>query len=68
MIPVGTVLTNIEPVLIGLVAPDAVDNPYDLYQLPMPERVETRIIQISDAAEVVALSGFDVSWCQLPPR
>lgn len=51
-----------------LVAPDAVDNPYDLYQLPMPERVETRIIQISDAAEVVALSGFDISWCQLPPR
>ncbi len=51
-----------------LVAPDAVDNPYDTYQLPMPERLESRVVEISTGDEVVALSGFDISWCQIPPR
>ncbi|MGZ8805396.1 MAG: hypothetical protein ACXWZG_08865, partial [Microbacterium sp.] len=50
-----------------LVAPDAVDNPYDTYQLPMPEQLESRIIEISTGTEVVALSGFDISWCPVPP-
>lgn len=51
-----------------LVAPDVVDNPYDGYLLPLPERVQTHIVALEDGAEVVALSGFDVSWCQTPPR
>jgi len=51
-----------------LVAPDAVDNPYDRYQLPMPETLESRIVEIATGTEVVALSGFDISWCQVPPR
>lgn len=50
-----------------LVAPDAVGNPYDRYQLPMPETLESRIVEVATAAEVVALSGFDISWCQVPP-
>ncbi len=51
-----------------LVAPDAVSNPYDTYQLPMPGRLESRIVEISTGTEVVDLSGFDVSWCQVPPK
>lgn len=51
-----------------LVAPDVVDNPYDGYLLPLPTRVETHIVALEDGAEVVALSGFDISWCQTPPR
>jgi len=49
------------------VAPDAVDNPYDRYRLPLPGRLESRIIEIATGDQVVALSGFDVSWCQVPP-
>lgn len=51
-----------------LVAPDAVDNSYDTYQLPLPERPETRILEVDDGAPVVALNGAAISWCQLPPR
>ena len=50
-----------------LVAPDAVENPYDTYQLPLPERLETRVVQISDGAPVASLSGFAISWCRVPP-
>ncbi|WP_439591100.1 hypothetical protein [Microbacterium sp.] len=50
-----------------LVAPDAVANPYDTYQLPLPATLETRIVQISDAAPVETLAGFDISWCRVPP-
>jgi dipeptidyl aminopeptidase/acylaminoacyl peptidase len=53
---------------VVLVAPEAVDNPRDGYVLPLPERVESRVVEISSGAEVVALSGFDISWCQVPPR
>ena len=49
-----------------LVAPDAVGNPYDTYQLPLPERPETRILQIADGEPVVALSGTAISWCLVP--
>ena len=52
----------------ALVAPDAVDNPYDRYQLPMPEDLESRVVEIATGTEVVALAGFDLSWCQVPPR
>jgi hypothetical protein len=50
-----------------LVAPDAAANPYDRYRLPLPERVESRIIEIATGDQVVSLSGFDLSWCQVPP-
>ncbi len=51
-----------------LVAPDVVDNAYDGYLLPLPERVQTHIVSLEDGDEVVALTGFDLSWCQTPPR
>jgi hypothetical protein len=50
-----------------LVAPDAVANPYDTYQLPLPERTETRILELADGNQVVALAGSSISWCQVPP-
>ncbi|MAP63174.1 MAG: hypothetical protein CMH34_05405 [Microbacterium sp.] len=50
-----------------LVAPDIVSNRYDGYLLPLPDRVETHILALDDAEEIVALSGFDASWCRLPP-
>ena len=31
------------------------------------ERLESHIVEIATGEEVVALSGFDVSWCQVPP-
>ncbi len=50
-----------------LVAPDTVSNPYDAYDLPMPGKLETHVVQIDSGDEVVALPGFDISWCQVPP-
>jgi hypothetical protein len=50
-----------------LVAPDAVSNAYDTYQLPLPERPETRVLEIADGSQVVALKGSSISWCQVPP-
>lgn len=54
-----------------LVAPDMVDNPYDGYALPLPTRLETHVIALAGDAtdnEIVALSGFDISWCQNATR
>lgn len=51
-----------------LVAPDAVDNPYDAHLLPLPETLQTHVVSLDSGDEVVALSGFDISWCQTPPR
>lgn len=50
-----------------LVAPDAADNPFDTYRLPLPQRLETHIIEIADGSEVVALGGSHASWCLVPP-
>ncbi|MDN3497486.1 hypothetical protein QL996_16215 [Planococcus sp. APC 4015] len=50
-----------------LVAPDAVTNAYDSHLLPLPERLETRIVELDDGSPVVSLSGFDLSWCRVPP-
>ncbi|MBQ9918639.1 MAG: hypothetical protein IJO71_15770 [Microbacterium sp.] len=50
-----------------LVAPKAVDNPFDRYQLPLPGRLQTHLVEIDSGQEVAALQGFDLSWCQVPP-
>ncbi|MDE0546391.1 hypothetical protein [Microbacterium sp. C7(2022)] len=50
-----------------MIAPDVVNNSYDTYQLPLPSVVETRIVSIADGAEVVAMTGSAISWCQTPP-
>ncbi len=51
-----------------LVAPRAVDNPFDRYQLPLPERLLTHLVEVDTGEAVVALQGFDLSWCQVPPQ
>lgn len=51
-----------------LVAPHAVDNPYDAHQLPLPATLQTHIVALADGTEVGTLKGFDISWCQTPPR
>jgi hypothetical protein len=50
-----------------LIAPDAVDNAYDRYRMPLPEKVDTHVVAIDDGSEVAQLHGFDVSWCRVPP-
>ncbi len=51
-----------------LVAPAIVGKRYDAYQLPLPARVETHIIDLSTATETVNVTGFVTSWCQIPPK
>ena len=51
-----------------LIAPDAAQNRYDTYRLPIPGTVDTRIVEIADGSEVGTLNGFDISWCRVPPR
>ncbi|PRB18653.1 hypothetical protein CQ042_04600 [Microbacterium sp. MYb62] len=51
-----------------VIAPDLANNPYDGMQLPLPEAVETHLIDMDSGKELVALTGFDASWCQTAPR
>jgi hypothetical protein len=51
-----------------VVAPDLASNPYDGMLLPLPENVETHLIDMESGKEMVALTGFDASWCQTAPR
>ena len=50
-----------------LEAPDVVSNPYDTYLLPIPQKVVTHIVELATGRAVHAFSGFDISWCQVPP-
>ncbi|WP_231555081.1 hypothetical protein [Microbacterium sp. ZOR0019] len=50
------------------IAPDLANNPYDGMLLPLPEQVETHLIDMESGKEMVALTGFDASWCQTAPR
>jgi hypothetical protein len=51
-----------------VIAPNLADNPYDGMLLPLPENVETHLIDMASGDEIVALTGFDASWCQTAPR
>jgi len=50
-----------------LVAPDLVSNPYDGYLQPLPERLETHVIEIATGEELVTLAGSGISWCAVGP-
>ena len=50
------------------IAPDLANNPYDGMLLPLPANVETHLIDMASGKEIVALTGFDASWCQTAPR
>ncbi|MFB4351304.1 hypothetical protein [Microbacterium sp. CR_7] len=51
-----------------VIAPDLTDNPYDQMLLPLPENMETHLIDLRTGDELVALTGFDASWCQTAPQ
>ncbi|WP_407359047.1 hypothetical protein LTA6_001403 [Microbacterium sp. LTA6] len=51
-----------------VIAPELVDNPYDDMLLPLPRTLETHLIDLASGKELVALTGFDASWCQTAPR
>lgn len=51
-----------------VVAPDMTKNPYDQMLLPLPETLETRLIDLRTGDEMVALTGFDASWCRTAPQ
>lgn len=54
-----------------VVAPDLATNPYDAYQLPIPDTVQTHVLALPPAGgeaaqEVVVMAGFAISWCRQP--
>ncbi|WP_255305032.1 Ig-like domain-containing protein [Microbacterium sp. 3J1] len=51
-----------------VIAPDLADNPYDQMLLPLPENMETHLVDLRSGDELVALTGFDASWCQTAPQ
>ncbi|GGH42725.1 hypothetical protein [Microbacterium album] len=51
----------------ALVAPQLIDNPYDLAQQPMPRELETHIVELDTGEPVSVLPGFDISWCATGP-
>lgn len=51
----------------ALVAPDILENPYDLGAQPLPRTLETHIVEVDSGEPVSVLSGFDISWCTTGP-
>ncbi|MFS0853591.1 hypothetical protein [Microbacterium sp. 179-I 3D4 NHS] len=51
-----------------VIAPDMTDNPYDEMLLPLPQKTETHLLDLRTGEEMVALTGFDPSWCATAPR
>jgi len=51
-----------------VIAPNLANNPYDGMLLPLPQNMETHLIDLRTGDEIVALTGFDASWCQTAPR
>jgi len=49
------------------VAPNLVENAYDDLLVPLPKKLETHLLDLRSGEELVALTGFDVSWCQMAP-
>ena len=50
------------------IAPDLAKNSYDQMLLPLPEKVETHLLDLRTGKELVALTGFDSSWCATAPH
>lgn len=45
------------------IAPNLVDNPYDLYQRPLPTTLETHIVEVPSGRQISVLAGSDPGWC-----
>lgn len=50
------------------IAPDLANNAYDQMLLPLPQKVETHLLDLRTGKELVALTGFDSSWCATAPH
>ncbi|MGW8482745.1 hypothetical protein ACWGJP_06375 [Microbacterium sp. NPDC055903] len=50
-----------------VVAPDLTNNPYDDLLAPLPQTMHTHLIDMATGEEMVALTGFDISWCESGP-
>ncbi|GGD66232.1 hypothetical protein [Microbacterium murale] len=50
------------------VAPKLVENPYDDLLVPLPKTLQTHLIDLRSGDEMVVLTGFDASWCQMAPQ
>lgn len=50
------------------VAPNMVSNPYDDQIMPMPQRLETHLLELRTGESISVLSGFNVSWCAVGSR
>ena len=50
------------------VAPNLVENRYDDMLVPLPRTLQTHLIDLRSGEEMVVLTGFDASWCQMAPR
>ncbi|WP_295011875.1 hypothetical protein [uncultured Microbacterium sp.] len=51
-----------------VVAPDLVKNTFDQALLPLPQTLQTHILDTKTGKEHVVLAGFDPSWCSEAPR
>ncbi|MBP2436995.1 hypothetical protein [Microbacterium amylolyticum] len=49
------------------VAPDLPNNRYDDLVQRMPERVETRVVDVASGETVTTVPGFGASWCDVGP-
>jgi hypothetical protein len=49
------------------VAPNLTENAYDDMLVPLPKTLETHLFDLRSGEELVALTGFDASWCQMAP-
>ncbi|WP_341940943.1 hypothetical protein [Microbacterium sp. LWH10-1.2] len=50
------------------IAPNLADTPYDQMLLPLPQTVQTHLFDLRTGKELVALTGFDASWCATAPH
>lgn len=51
-----------------VIAPQLAENPYDQLSLPLPQRLQTHLFDLATGDQMVALTGFDASWCQTAPQ
>ena len=49
------------------VAPKLTENAYDDMLVPLPKTLQTHLFDLRTGDELVVLTGFDTSWCQMAP-
>lgn len=49
------------------IAPDLAENPYDDMLVPLPQNLQTHLLDLRTGEEMPVLTGFDASWCRQAP-